>query len=85
MRGVERMTALVGPTLGPRGRHVVLQRFDAPPLVTNDGVTIARSVDMLQDPITNQGVQLLRVHDIFETVQALRVWRGQRDEALTPF
>jgi len=60
MRGVERMTALVGPTLGPRGRHVVLQRFDAPPLVTNDGVTIARSVDMLQDPITNQGVQLLR-------------------------
>jgi dihydropteroate synthase len=31
-----------------------------------------------------QGVQLLRVHDVFETVQALRVWRGQRDEALTP-
>jgi chaperonin GroEL len=60
MRGVERITALVGPTLGPRGRHVVLQRFDAPPLVTNDGVTIARSVDMLQDPVTNQGVQLLR-------------------------
>ena len=31
-----------------------------------------------------QGVQLLRVHDVFETVQALRVWRGLRDEALTP-
>ncbi|MBV9842809.1 MAG: dihydropteroate synthase [Sphingomonadaceae bacterium] len=32
----------------------------------------------------NQGVQLLRVHDVFETVQALRVWRGLRDAALTP-
>lgn len=31
-----------------------------------------------------QGVQILRVHDVFETVQALRVWRGMRDEALTP-
>jgi dihydropteroate synthase len=31
-----------------------------------------------------QGVQLLRVHDVFETVQALRVWRGLRDAALTP-
>ena len=32
-----------------------------------------------------QGAQLLRVHDVFETVQALRVWRGMRDQALTPF
>ena len=31
-----------------------------------------------------QGAQLLRVHDVFETVQALRVWRGMRDQALTP-
>jgi len=31
-----------------------------------------------------QGVQLVRVHDVFETVQALRVWRGLRDEALSP-
>jgi dihydropteroate synthase len=31
-----------------------------------------------------QGVQLLRVHDVFETVQAVRVWRGLRDQALTP-
>ena len=31
-----------------------------------------------------QGVQLLRVHDVFETVQALRIWRGMRDQALTP-
>jgi dihydropteroate synthase len=31
-----------------------------------------------------QGVQLIRVHDVFETVQAFRVWRGLRDQALTP-
>jgi dihydropteroate synthase len=31
-----------------------------------------------------QGVQIIRVHDVFETVQALRVWRGMRDQALTP-
>jgi dihydropteroate synthase len=31
-----------------------------------------------------QGAQLLRVHDVFETVQALRIWRGLRDQALTP-
>jgi dihydropteroate synthase len=31
-----------------------------------------------------QGVQIVRVHDVFETVQALRVWRGMRDQALTP-
>jgi dihydropteroate synthase len=31
-----------------------------------------------------QGVQVVRVHDVLETVQALRVWRGLRDQALTP-
>jgi dihydropteroate synthase len=31
-----------------------------------------------------QGVQIVRAHDVFETVQALRVWRGMRDQALTP-
>jgi dihydropteroate synthase len=31
-----------------------------------------------------QGAQIMRVHDVFETVQALRIWRGMRDQALTP-
>jgi dihydropteroate synthase len=31
-----------------------------------------------------QGAQLLRVHDVFETIQALRIWRGLKDQALTP-
>jgi chaperonin GroEL len=60
MRGIDLVADLVGPTLGPRGRHVVLQRLDALPLVTNDGVTIARSLELLHDPLTNQGVQLDR-------------------------
>jgi dihydropteroate synthase len=33
---------------------------------------------------TEQGAQIIRVHDVFETVQALKVWRGLRDQALTP-
>jgi chaperonin GroEL len=60
LSGVDLIADLVGPTLGPRGRHAVLERHDAPPLVTNDGVTITRSVELLQDPLRNQGVQLLR-------------------------
>jgi dihydropteroate synthase len=31
-----------------------------------------------------QGAQMVRAHDVFETVQALKVWRGMRDQALTP-
>lgn len=60
LKGVELVAGAVAPTLGPRGRHVVLQRPDAPPLVTNDGVTIARSIELLGDPVTNQGVQLVK-------------------------
>lgn len=60
LAGVDRVADAVAPTLGPRGRHVALQRPDAPPLLTTDGVTIARSLEMLADPIINQGVQLLR-------------------------
>jgi len=60
LAGVDRVADAVAPTLGPRGRQVALQRLDAPPLLTNDGVTIARSLEMLSDPVINQGVQLLR-------------------------
>jgi chaperonin GroEL len=60
MRGLDLVADAVGPTLGPCGSHVLLQRHDAGPLVTNDGVTIARSIETLRDPYANQGVQLLR-------------------------
>lgn len=69
MRGLDMVADAVGPTLGPCGSHVLLQRHDAGPLVTNDGVTIARSIEMLRDPYTNQGVQLLReVAGVTDTV-----------------
>lgn len=60
LAGVDCVADAVAPTLGPCGRPVALQRPDAPPLITTDGVTIARSLEMLSDPILNQGVQLLR-------------------------
>ncbi len=60
MRGLDRVADAVGPTLGPAGSHVLLQRHDAGPLVTNDGVTVARAIELLRDPYANQGVQLLR-------------------------
>ncbi len=60
LRGVQLVASSVVKTLGPSGSYVVLQRRDAPPLVTNDGVTIARSLDAVQDPLVNQGVQLLK-------------------------
>ena len=60
VRGIDLVADAVGPTLGPSGSSVVLQRHDAGPLVTNDGVTIARAIELLRDPYTNQGVQLLR-------------------------
>ena len=46
-------------TLGPRGRHVVLAKAFGGPTVTNDGVTIAREID-LEDPFENLGAQLVR-------------------------
>jgi chaperonin GroEL len=68
LRGIDMVADAVGPTLGPCGRHVVLQRRDAGPLVTNDGVTVARSLELLRDPLVNQGVQLVReVADTTET------------------
>ena len=46
-------------TLGPRGRHVVLAKAFGGPTVTNDGVTIAREID-LEDPFENLGAQLVK-------------------------
>ena len=60
MAGVEMVASTIAPTLGPTGSYVVLQRRDAPPLITNDGVTIARYVDAVHDPLINQGVQLMK-------------------------
>ncbi|MGI9004259.1 MAG: chaperonin GroEL [Pseudonocardia sp.] len=58
-RGVNRLADAVKVTLGPRGRHVMLDKSYGGPTVTNDGVTIAREID-LEDPFENLGAQLAK-------------------------
>ena len=58
-RGVNQLADAVKVTLGPRGRHVVLDKKFGGPTITNDGVTIAREVD-LEDPFENLGAQLAK-------------------------
>src|SRR4051812_39649065 len=58
-RGVNQLADAVKVTLGPRGRHVVLDKKFGGPTVTNDGVTIAREID-LEDPYENLGAQLAK-------------------------
>lgn len=57
--GIDKVADAVGVTLGPRGRNVVLEEKFSPPKVINDGVTIARSID-LEDPVENAGAQLIK-------------------------
>jgi chaperonin GroEL len=57
--GVDKLADAVRVTLGPRGRHVVLAKAFGGPVVTNDGVTIAREID-LSDPFENLGAQLVK-------------------------
>ncbi|PQE00353.1 chaperonin GroEL [Mycobacterium sp. EPG1] len=57
--GVDKLADAVKVTLGPRGRHVVLAKSWGGPTVTNDGVTIARDID-LEDPFENLGAQLVK-------------------------
>ena len=57
--GVNAVADAVRVTLGPKGRNVVLSRPFGAPVITNDGVTIAREID-LEDPFENMGAQLLK-------------------------
>ena len=59
MRGVDQLGRVVGLTLGPSGRNVLLSRMFGLPVVCSDGVTIAKEVE-LPDPYENQGAQLSR-------------------------
>ena len=58
-KGVDRLADAVKVTLGPKGRNVVLDKKFGAPTITNDGVTIARDID-LEDPFENMGAQLLK-------------------------
>ena len=57
--GIDKLADAVRVTLGPRGRHVVLAKAYGGPTVTNDGVTVAREID-LEDPFENLGAQLVK-------------------------
>ena len=57
--GVNQLADTVRVTLGPKGRNVVLDKSFGAPLITNDGVTIAKEIE-LEDPFENMGAQLVR-------------------------
>ncbi|ACO61303.1 chaperonin 60 beta [Micromonas commoda] len=58
-KGVDKLAHVVGVTLGPKGRNVVLESKYGSPKIVNDGVTVAKEVD-LEDPVENVGARLVR-------------------------
>lgn len=58
MRGVDILADTVKVTLGPKGRNVVLEKSFGSPLITNDGVTIAKEIE-LEDHFENMGAKLV--------------------------
>ena len=58
-KGVNILADAVKVTLGPRGRNVVLEKSYGSPLITNDGVSIAKEIE-LEDPFENMGAQLVK-------------------------
>ena len=59
MKGVDALADAVGATLGPRGRNVILKGHNTKPLITKDGVTVARFVEF-EDPFENLGAQVIK-------------------------
>ncbi|KAH0991231.1 hypothetical protein GBA52_002714 [Prunus armeniaca] len=59
LAGVDMVAELVGVTLGPKGRNVVLQNKYGPPKIVNDGETVLKQIE-LEDPVENVGVKLVR-------------------------
>src|SRR5512137_548784 len=59
LRGVNRLADAVKVTLGPKGRNVVLDKKFGSPLITKDGVTVAKEIE-LKDPIENMGAQMVK-------------------------
>src|SRR2546427_8031077 len=59
LRGVDKLANTVKVTLGPKGRYVVVDKKFGAPTITNDGVTIAREIEV-EDVFENQGAQLVR-------------------------
>src|SRR5579864_4025567 len=58
-RGVDILSNAVKVTLGPKGRHVIIDKKFGSPAITKDGVTVAKEIE-LKDPIENMGAQMLK-------------------------
>src|SRR6266851_6799006 len=58
-KGIDLMADAVKATLGPKGRHVILDKKFGSPTVTHDGVTVAKDIE-LENPFENMGAQLLK-------------------------
>ena len=58
-RGVDKLADAVKVTLGPKGRNVVIDKKFGSPTITNDGVTIAKEIE-LEDPYENMGAQMVK-------------------------
>ena len=58
-KGVNTLAYAVKITLGPKGRNVILEKSYGSPLITNDGVSIAREIE-LEDPFENLGAKLIK-------------------------
>src|SRR5918997_588136 len=79
-RGVDILADAVKVTLGPKGRYVVLDKKFGAPTITNDGVTIAREIEV-EDVFENQGAQLVRevataTNDVAAGANPLALRRG---------
>ena len=61
LRGVDKLADTVKITMGPKGRNVVLEKKYGSPLIINDGVTIAKEIE-LEDAEENVGAQIGRAH-----------------------
>src|SRR3989442_15377326 len=59
LRGVNRLADAVKVTLGPKGRNVVLDKKFGSPVITKDGGTVAKEID-LKEPLENMGAQMVR-------------------------
>ena len=63
--GADKLASVVGVTLGPKGRNVVLEARYGSPRIVNDGVTVAKEVE-LEDPVENIGAR--RLYTVIERV-----------------
>ena len=82
LRGVNALAEAVKVTLGPKGRNVVLDKKFGSPLITKDGVTVAKEIE-LEDSVENMGAQMLKevaskTSDVAVTAPPRRrCWRRQ--------